>query len=148
LRAAAWKLKPARKPVSVRAQVGEIFPPLALVRRMSDGMRPGFQVLAEGSGREGACGAEVMHIGIRLPGFDLRHRGNLSRSEQEMVLRWLGAELEKQFDWRIARTTFDGNTHAFCYPYLRNTEESVVFCRLEVKDYIAADPARTAGVAA
>ncbi len=112
---------------------------------MGDGMQAGFQVLAGCSRGEGACGADVIHVGIRMPDFDLRHGGTLSRSARELVLRRLGAELEKQFDWRIARATFDGSTHAFCYPYLRNAEESIVFSRLEVNDYIAADAARKAG---
>jgi hypothetical protein len=126
-----------------------MFPPLELVRRMGDCTRPNFQVLGGGSGRQATHGTEVIHAGIRMPEFDVRHRGNLSRSAQEAVLQRLGAEVERQFEWRIARTTFDAETHsAFCYPYLGNAEGTVVFCQLEVKDYLAADPARKAGVEA
>ena len=120
-----------------------MFPPLELVRRMGDCTRPNFQVLGGGSYRQAADGIEVIHAGIRMPEFGVQHPGNLSRSAQEAVLQRLGAEVEKQFQCRIARTTFDAETHsAFCYPYLGNAEGSVVFCRLEVRDYAAADQAR------
>lgn len=125
-----------------------MFPPLALVRRMGDCTRPSLQALAVDSGKRSAEGTEQIHVGIRMPEFDVRYPGNLSRNAQQVVLRRLGAELEKQFEWKIARTTFDGNTQAFCYPYLGTAEGSVVFCRLEVKDYIAAHPARKAGLEA
>jgi hypothetical protein len=126
-----------------------MFPPLELVRRMGDFTRPNFQVLGGGSGRQATHGTELIHAGIRMPEFDVRHRGNLSRSAQDAVLQRLGAEAEKQFEWRIARTTFDAETHpAFCYPYLENAEGSVVFCRLEVRDYIAAECCANAGVEA
>jgi hypothetical protein len=149
MRAAAWKPKPTRRAVTVQAQVGELFPPLELVRGMGDCTRPNFQVLGGGSGRQVSHGTEVMHAGIRMPEFDVGHRGNLSPSAQEAVLRRLGAELEKQFEWRIARTTFDAETpSAFCYPYLGDAEETVIFCQLEVKDYLAADLPRKAAVEA
>jgi hypothetical protein len=124
--------------VTVHAEVGEMFPPLELVRRMGDCTRTNFQLSGEGL-RQSAQSSEVIHVGIRMPDFDVRHRGNLSRSAQEMVLRRLRAELEKRFEWRVARAMFDAETHqAFCYPYLGNAGGSVVFCRLQVKDHIPA----------
>jgi hypothetical protein len=147
LRSAARKPKPTRRAVTVHAHVGEIFPPLALVRRMGDCTRTSFQVLGGGSGRQATDDTEVIHAGIRMTEFDVRHRGNLSRAAQEAVLLRLKAEVEKQFEWRISRATFATETHsAFCYPYLENAEGTVVFCRLEIKDYVPADRARKAGV--
>lgn len=126
------------KTVTVHARIGEMFPPLELVRRMCDCQALGSQVWMTDSSRP-----ELIHAGVRMSDFELPHRGSLPRSAQEVVLRRVGGELEKQFACKIVQTTLDAPV-GFCYPYLRNAVGRVVFCRLEVKDYAAADATQRA----
>lgn len=123
-----------------------MFPPLELVRRIRDGEQPNSPFLMINSRRNGlpaARGPEVIHAGIRMSEFNLRHRGNLSRSAQEKVLRLLGSELEKRFQCEIVQTTLDSSL-GFCYPYLRSTEGNLVFSQLLVEDYVPAEAAHEA----
>lgn len=118
--------------MSIDARIGEMFPPLEMVRRMRNHQQLNSKVLLTDS-----SSPDVIHVGIWMPDFDLRQRGNLPRWVQESVLRQVGAELEKQFEWKIVQTILDPGV-GFCYPYLGKTKASLVFSRLVVKDYVAA----------
>ncbi|MGA7402263.1 MAG: hypothetical protein WBW38_19760, partial [Candidatus Sulfotelmatobacter sp.] len=127
-------------PVAVRAQIGDMFPPLELVRSMSDSQLAGPQVLIGKSSRIGRNGldvSQVMHVGIRMSESDLAHHGNLPPSSQAEILRRIEAELERKFELEIVRRKLVGD-FAFVYPYLQNSAGKLVFCRIEVKDHISA----------
>ena len=126
--------------MAVRAQIGDICPPLEPVRSMSDSQLAEPHVLIDGSSRQGRNGAglpQVIHVGIRMSKFDLAHRGNLPLRSQAEVLRRIEAELERKFELEIVHRRLVGD-FAFCYPYLQNSAGNLVFCRIEVKDHIGA----------
>ena len=140
LRANAWKGSPPRRTVAVRVQIGDICPPLELVRSMSHSQLAEPHVLIAESSRHGRNGVDlpqVIHVGIRMSKFDLAHRGNLTPSSQAEVLRRIEAELERKFELEIVHRRLVGD-FAFCYPYLQNSAGNLVFCRIEVKDHIGA----------
>lgn len=140
LRASAWNGSPPRRPVAVRAQIGDMFPPLELVRSMSDSQLAEQHVLIGESrchGRNGVDLPQVIHVGIRMSEFDLAHRRNLPPTSQAEVLRQIEAELERKFELEIVHRRLVGD-FAFCYPYLRNRAGNLVFCRIEVNDHIGA----------
>lgn len=126
--------------MAVRARIGEICPPLELVRSMSGAQVAEPHVLIEDSsshGRNGVDLPQVIHVGIRISKFGLAHRGNLPPSSQAEVLRRIEAELERKFELEIVHRGLVGD-FAFCYPYLQNSAGNLVFCRIEVKDYMGA----------
>jgi hypothetical protein len=126
--------------VAVRAQIGDICPPLELVRSMSDSQLAEPHVLIDESSRHGRNCVDlpqVIHVGIRMSKFDLAHRGNLPPSSQAEVLRRIEAALERKFELEIVHRKLVGD-FAFCYPYLKNSAGNLVFCRIEVKDHIGA----------
>ena len=126
--------------MAVRAQIGEMFPPLELVRSMSDSQLAGPHVLiGEPShhGRDGVDLPQVLHVGVRLSQFDLAHRCNLPPALQAEVLARIEAELERKLELEIVHRKLVGD-FAFCYPYLRNGAGNLVFCRIEVKDHTGA----------
>jgi len=140
LRASAWKGNPPRRPVAVRAQIGDICPPLELVRSMSDAQLAEPHVLIDESSRHRRNSVDlpqVIHVGIRMSKFDVAHRGNLPPSSQAEVLRRIEAELERKFELEIVHRRLVGD-FAFCYPYLQNSAGDLVFCRIEVKDHMGA----------
>ena len=140
LRAGAWNGSPPRRPVAVHAQIGDMFPPLALVRSMSDSQLAEPQVLIGESLRHRRNGTDlpqVIHVGIRMSRFDLAHRCSLPPTSQAEVLRRIEGELERKFELEIVHKRFVGD-FACCYPYLGNSAGHLVFCRIEVKDYIGA----------
>jgi hypothetical protein len=133
--------------VAVRAQIGDMFPPLELVRSMSDSQLAEPQVLMVESSRNGRNGvdvSQVIHVGIRMSESDLGHRCDLPPSAQAAVLGRVAAELERQFELDVVHRSLVGD-FAFCYPYLQNRAGNLVFCRIEVKDYIVT-PQRTSFV--
>ena len=139
LRASAWNGSPPRRQVAVRAQIGDMFPPLALVRSMSD-QADEPQVLIGDSSRIGGNSVDVpqvIHAGIRISESDITHRCNLPPNSQAKVLRRLEAELERKFALEIVHRRLVGDL-AFCYPYLQNSAGKLVFCRIEVKDHMGA----------
>ncbi len=126
--------------MAVRAQIGDMFPPLELVRSMSDSQLAEPHVLTGESSRHGRNGVDlpqVIHVGIRLSASDLAHRCDLPPSSQVEVLRRIEAELERKFGLEIVHRRLVGD-FAFCYPYLQNSAGNLVFCRIEVKDHIGA----------
>lgn len=126
--------------MAVRAQIGDMFPPLALVRSMSDSQLAELHVLIGESSRNGrnvVDVSQVIHVGIRMSESDLAHRCNLPPSSQAEVLRRIEAELERKFELEIVHRRLVGD-FAFCYPYLQNSGGNLVFCRIEVKDHIGA----------
>jgi hypothetical protein len=115
-----------------------MFPPLELVRCMSECQLAEPHVLMgelSRSGRYGVDVSQVIHVGIRMSEPDLGHRCNLPPSSQAEVLRQIAAELERKFEVEIVHRSLVGD-FAFCYPYLQNRAGNLVFCRIEVKDYI------------
>jgi hypothetical protein len=115
-----------------------MFPPLELVRSMSDSQLAEPHVLIGESSRSGQNGgdvSQVTHVGIRMSESDLGHRSNLPPSAQAAVLGRIAAELERKFEVEIVHRSLFGD-FAFCYPYLQNRAGNLVFCRIEVKDYI------------
>ena len=126
--------------MAVRAQIGDMFPPLELVRSLSECQLAEPHVLIGESSRHGRNGVDlpqVIHVGIRISKFGLAHRGNLPPSSQAEVLRRIEAELERKFELEIVHRGLVGD-FAFCYPYLQNSAGNLVFCRIEVKDHIGA----------
>jgi hypothetical protein len=126
--------------VAVRAQIGDMFPPLELVRSMSGPPVAEPHVLIGESSRHGPNRADlpqVIHVGIRMSEFDLAQRCNLPPTSQAEVLRRIEAELERKFAWEIVHRRVVGD-FAFGYPYLRNSAGNLVFCRIEVEDHIDA----------
>ena len=124
--------------MAVRAQIGDMFPPLELVRSMSDSQLAEPHVLigeSSRSGRNGADVSQVIHVGIRMSESDLGQRCVLAPSAQAVVLGQIAAELERKFEVEIVHRSLVGD-FAFCYPYLQNRAGNLVFCRIEVKDYI------------
>jgi hypothetical protein len=116
-----------------------MFPPLELVRSMSDSQLAEPHVLMGESSRSGQNGvdvSQVIHVGIRMSESDLGHRCNLPPSVQAAVLGRIAAELERKFELEIVHRSSVGD-FAFCYPYLQNRAGNLVFCRIEVKDYIS-----------
>ena len=123
--------------MTIHAQIGDLFPPLELVRHMRDGPQPDFQVLAAESNRwapQNDRNAKIIYVGIRMPEFHIP-RGNLPPRVQRMLLQRIQAKLKSQLVLNIVQTTLAGD-FAFCYPYLRNTAGDLVFCRLEIRDHI------------
>jgi hypothetical protein len=116
-----------------------MFPPLALVRSMSDQADEPQVVIGDSSrvGGNGVDVSEVIHAGIRISESDLLHRCNLLPSSQAKVLRRLEAELERKFALEIVHRRLVAD-FAFCYPYLQNSAGNLVFCRIEVKDHMGA----------
>ena len=140
LRVSAWNGSPPRRPVAVRAQIGDMFPPLELVRSMRDSQLAEPHVLIGESslhGRNGEDLPQVIHVGIRLSGSDLAQRCHLPPSSQAEMLRRIEAELERKFKLEIVHRRLVAD-FAFCYPYLQNSAGNLLFCRIEVKDHIGA----------
>ena len=65
----------------------------------------------------------------------LGQRCVLAPSAQAVVLGRIAGELERKFEVEIVHRSLVGD-FAFCYPYLQNRAGNLVFCRIEVKDYI------------
>lgn len=117
-----------------------MFPPLELVRSMSNSQLGEPQVLIGKSSRIGRNSldvSQVMYVGIRMSESDLGHRCNLPPSLQAEVLRQIEAELERKFEFEIVRRKLVGD-FAFVHPYLQNSAGNLVFCRIEVKDHTSA----------
>lgn len=137
-RASSWTFGYARKKVTVHAQVGNMFPPLELVRRMCNSSQfetHGFVRNSGGDEFHNERFPRTIYVGMRAPEFDFQHRGNLARNAQEAIMRRLGTELQQRFHWEIAKTTFDSDP-GFCYPYLASEGGSLIFCRLTINDHV------------
>jgi len=143
LRVDALKFRSTLKPVTLYAQIGNLFPPLELVRRICNARHTNAHLLlmSDSSGPElpGARSPQMIHVGVRMTELDPReHQGNLQRSAQEAVARRIGIVLEERFRYHVVKTTVDLSP-AFWYPYLGTTAGNLVFCRLVVKDCLVAE---------
>jgi hypothetical protein len=141
----ALKLGGAPRPVTLHAQIGNLFPPLELVHRMRNSERRKAQfVMVSESGRPelpGAGNPRTIHLGVRTTELDpSEHQGNLQRNAQAVVMPLIRTVLEERFQCRVVQTTLDPSP-AFWYPYLSTPAANLVFCRLVVKDALVADAA-------
>jgi hypothetical protein len=141
----ALKLGAAPRPVTLHAQIGNLFPPLELVYRIrnSEHTKAQFVMLSESSRPElpGARDPRTIHLGLRTTELDpSEHQGNLQPNAQAVVMRRIRTVLEERFQCRVVQTTLDPSP-AFWYPYLSTPAANLVFCRLVVKDALVADPA-------
>jgi len=128
--------------VILRARIGEVFPSLELVHRMRDrdqSTSPVLFVNARRNGLSAVGNPDDIHACVRMPISDSRNLGNLSRSEQDTVLRQLRWELERQFHYQIVQATSEPSP-GFRYPYLRSIAGSLVFSRLLIEDYVPLSP--------
>jgi hypothetical protein len=139
IRAAAQTLSSARRRVSVRAQIGNVFPPLDLVRRMREPNGPSAEILVGNSGSHESAGEQrpqSIHVGIRVPDIQFGRRGILTKRTQEVIMRRIRSHLEDKLQCEIVQTTLEPGP-AFSYPYLASHAGSLTFCRLTLKDYLA-----------
>jgi len=134
----ALALTLALTPVRLHAQIGNLFPPLELVRRVRNSNQTDAQFLmVNNSGdREAPLprNPQTIHIGFRMTELDpVEHHGNLQRNAQRVVMRRIGTVLEERFQYRAVQITLDPSP-AFWYPYLGTAAGNLVFCRLVVTD--------------
>jgi hypothetical protein len=134
----ALKLRSTLRPVTLHAQIGNLFPPLELLHRICNSRHTNAPLLMVSNSSEPelprAHSPQVIHVGVRMTEFDPReHQGNLQRSAQEAVMRRIGIVLEQRFQYHPVRTTLDPSP-AFWYPYLGTNAGNLVFCRLVVED--------------
>jgi len=139
----ALKLRSTLRPVTLHAQVGNLFPPLELVRRICNSQHTDEQLLTMSKSSEAelprACSPQTIHVGLRMTELDPReHQGNLQRSAQEAVMRRIGVVLEERFQYQTVKTTLDPSP-AFWYPYLGTMAGNLVFCRLVIRDSLLAE---------
>jgi hypothetical protein len=134
----ALRLTPELKPVTLHAEIGNLFPPLELVDRMCKSGHSSAQLLVVNMSSEhelpGARRSQTIHAGVRMTELDPRvHQGNLHRSTQEAVMRRIKIVLKERLQYEVVKITIDPGP-AFWYPYLGTIVGCLVFCRLEVTD--------------
>jgi len=131
----ALNLRSTLRPVTLHAQIGNLFPPLELVHRMCNSPHTNAQLLMVSNSKEPAGrSSQAIHVGVRMTELDPReHQGNLRRSAQEAVMRRIRIILEERFQYQAVKTTLDPSP-AFWYPYLGTIAGNLVFCRLVVRD--------------
>ncbi|MFY9532333.1 MAG: hypothetical protein WBC04_14690 [Candidatus Acidiferrales bacterium] len=133
----AFASGPFLTPVTVRAELGNYFPPLELVRhvRQSEGTKALFLMVAQPRGpySQGHNHHEqAIDVAFRLSEVSRNeNEGNLSREVRELLEHQIESFLEKEFHYRSVRTTLSSSP-SFWYPYLRRASGNVVFCRLVV----------------
>jgi hypothetical protein len=131
------------RPVRVHAQIGNLFPPLELLRRIRSGSHPREQLLTLSNSGEPtfphARSPQTIDVGIWLTEPDPReHQGNLRPSAREAVMRLIESVSAERFQYHAKAITFDPGP-AFWYPYFGGNGRRLVFCRLVVRDFTAAE---------
>jgi hypothetical protein len=139
----ALQPRTALRPVTVHAQIGNLFPPLELVRRIRSGSHLHEQLLTLSNSNDPAFpharGPQTIHVGIWMTEADSReHQGNLPLSTREAVMRQIESASAERFHYHAKATTFDPGPE-FWYPYFGGNGKRLVFCRLIVRDFTPAE---------
>ena len=123
--------------VRVRAELGNFFPPLALVRRVHRANDAETFFWMPGRKKEAnstLANPRIFDVAFRVPLTDGQENGgNLPDETQALVTRQIKLLLEKNFNYHVVgiETASDA---AFWYPYLGKAAGNLVFCRLVVTD--------------
>ncbi len=131
------RLLPAHH-VRVSAELGNFFPPLALVRRVHQAGEAEKFFWMPGQKKEAASTLpnppRVFDVAFRLPVTGgKQNEGNLPDETKALVTRQIKSLLEKNFNYRVVDLNAASDA-AFWYPYLDKTAGNLVFCRLVVTD--------------
>jgi hypothetical protein len=134
---ALGRLLPADR-VCVRAELGNFFPPLELVRRVhrADDSETSFSMPSHEKefNSTPTNSPRIFDVAFRLPVSSRQENaGNLPDETQALVMRKIKLLLEKKFNYHVLKTNPASNA-AFWYPYLGTTAGNLVFCRLVVTD--------------
>jgi len=124
--------------VRVRAELGNFFPPLELVRRVHQADAAETFFWMPGQKKEASSTLtnppRVFDVAFRLPiTGGQENGGNLPDETQALLTRQIKLLLEKNFSYRVVKIDAASDA-AFWYPYLGKTAGNLVFCRLVVSD--------------
>jgi hypothetical protein len=129
------RLLPADR-VRVRAELGNFFPPLELVRRVhrADDAETFFSMPSHEKEPNSTPtnSPRILDVAFRLPVTNRQENaGNLPDETQALVTRQIKLLLEKNFNYHVVKTNAASNA-AFWYPYPGKANGNLVFCRLTV----------------
>ena len=140
--AAFGRLLPADN-VRVRAELGNFFPPLELVRRVHQADAAETFFWMPGQKKEASSTLtnppRIFDVAFRLPiTGGQEDGGNLPEETQALVTRQIKLLLEKNFNYHVVEIEAASDA-AFWYPYLGKIAGNLVFCRLVVTDASSAE---------
>jgi hypothetical protein len=132
---ALGRLLPADR-VCVRAELGNFFPPLELVRRVhrADDAETSFSMPSHEKEPNSTPtnSPRILDVAFRLPVTSRQENaGNLPDETQALVTRQIELLFEKNFNYHVVKTNAASNA-AFWYPYPGKANGNLVFCRLTV----------------